>query len=210
MKRSAVVYALALFALLCAGQRAFGQGYLPLPDYPSDPDVDTSGRQVAGYAVMPWVWHTGLTYNIDSISGTGITANLGQNVITIVGSDRDSIGQGFWYQLSLRRHNLGPGYGDSLYQNYPNPFNPLTYVPFSISSTLHQHRAVKVKITLTSVLGVNVTTIVDGDYSYGSYAVLFDARALSSGVYIYKMTVDDYGTKIPSHSEFSRKMTFLR
>lgn len=209
MRRTTIIALFALAAILGGGGRAYGQ-FLALPDYPSDPDVDTSGHPVAGFQVMPWVWHSGLTYNIDSLSGTGIAANIGQNVITLVGSDRDSIGQGFWYQVQMRKHNLGPGYGDSLYQNYPNPFNPMTYVPFSISSSLHQHRAVKVVITLTSVLGVQVQTLVDGFYSYGYYAVLFDARQLSSGVYIYKMTVDDFGTKIPTRYEWSRKMTFLR
>lgn len=204
----ALIFACVIVTALQTGAQA---QYTPLPDYPADTsNLDVNGNLVDQYAVIPFVFHSGLTYNIDSASSTGIMANLGQNVIQIVGEDADSLGQGFWYQLMQRKHNLLPGYGDSLYQNYPNPFNPATYVPFSISSSLHQHRSVHVVISLTSVLGIEVARLVDAQYGFGYYAVLFNANAIPSGMYIYSMTVDDFGPTIPIHEEFSRKMHFLR
>lgn len=179
------------------------------PVYPADPsDRDTNGVQVEPYQVMPFVFHTGLTYNIDTVSNVGVTANLGQGVIQLVGSDDDSLGQGFWYQLLFRKHTVQPYTPDSLYQNYPNPFNPVTYVPFSVSSAIHGHRYVHLVITITSILGKPVATLVDGAYLYGDYAVLFNAGDISSGVYIYSMTIDDAGNN--SHYQFSRKMALLR
>jgi hypothetical protein len=188
-----------MFACLCVSASNANAQFLVL-DYPQDDTL----------SIAPFVFHTGSTMVFDTAGNVGVMANLGQNIIQMVGSDKDSLGQGFWYQLRLRRPPLVPAYGDSLYQNYPNPFNPLTYVPFSISSYLHQHRKVHVVITLTSVLGIQVAKVVEGEYVTGYYAVLFDARRLASGTYIYKMTIDDFGLAIPTHSEFSRKMNFLR
>jgi hypothetical protein len=139
-------------------------------------------------------------------------ANLGQNIIYPMGGAEDSIGQGFWYQVEQWRNNLTPQpyWSDSLLQNFPNPYNPTTYIPFSINSFLHGRRSVHVRIWLTSLLGVNVTTIVDGYYTAGLYGVVFDARSISSGMYIYTMTIDDDRAPKPMHFMFSRKMTYLR
>lgn len=200
-----------------------------LPDYPADDEIGNEGQPVQQYQVVPFVWHTGLSYSIDTLANFGLMANFGQSVIQshpelpyasglMIGTDSlndvgargDSLGQGFWYQLLFRKKAQQPGYGDSLYQNYPNPFNPLTYVPFTISSSLHQLRQVQVKIILTSVQGEDVVTLVDGLYSYGYYAILFDGTRLTSGVYIYHMEIDDYVNTIPVHSSYSRKMMFIR
>jgi hypothetical protein len=95
-------------------------------------------------------------------------------------------------------------------QNFPNPYNPTTYIPFSINSHLHGRRSVRVRIFLTSLLAVNVVTFVDGYYTAGLYGVVFDARSISSGMYIYTMTIDDDKAPAPLHFMFSRKMTYLR
>ncbi len=191
---------LAMLTALLLGGAATARAQFLVLDYPADDTL----------TVAPFVFHTGSTMAFDTAGNVGVLANLGQGVIQMVGSDKDSLGQGFWYQLKLRRPPITPAFGDSLYQNYPNPFNPLTYVPFSLSSYLHQHRKVHVTITLTSLLGIRVATIVEGDYVTGYYAVLFNANQLASGTYIYEMTVDDLGLAIPTHSVFSRKMNFLR
>ncbi len=69
----------------------------------------------------------------------------------------------------------------SLSQNYPNPFNPTTTIPFSL------REASRVEISIYSILGQKVATIVNEQYPAGSHAVRWDARNLASGMYIYRM-----------------------
>lgn len=69
----------------------------------------------------------------------------------------------------------------SLSQNYPNPFNPTTTIPFSL------REASRVEISVYSILGQKVATIVNEQYPAGSHAVRWDARNLASGMYIYRM-----------------------
>ena len=73
-----------------------------------------------------------------------------------------------------------------LLHNYPNPFNPVTTLPF------HLPEAAEVKITIYDILGRQVRTLVHGDWSPGSHAVVWDGLTdwgarVSSGVYIYRI-----------------------
>jgi thiol-disulfide isomerase/thioredoxin len=81
-------------------------------------------------------------------------------------------------------------------QNYPNPFNPSTNVVFSIPS-----RA-QVRISVYTMLGSLVSTLVDDVRDAGTHAVQFNASTLSSGTYLYKM--EAHG------STFTRTMTVLK
>ena len=73
-----------------------------------------------------------------------------------------------------------------LSQNYPNPFNPTTVISFQIP----QQGFVTLKIF--DVLGNEVATLVNEEKSAGSYVVDFSATGLASGVYIYRMKVNDF------------------
>ena len=70
----------------------------------------------------------------------------------------------------------------SLGQNYPNPFNPNTTIQYSIPYTA------RVSLTILDVLGREVATVFDGIQAAGSHSHQFDARDLSSGVYVYRLT----------------------
>ncbi len=69
-----------------------------------------------------------------------------------------------------------------LEQNYPNPFNPTTNISFSLPSNQ------QVTLEVFNPLGQRVATLVNSQLSAGSHNVSFDASALSSGVYIYRLT----------------------
>ncbi|MFO7447378.1 MAG: DUF362 domain-containing protein [Ignavibacteriaceae bacterium] len=84
----------------------------------------------------------------------------------------------------------------SLSQNYPNPFNPTTKISYSIPEYS------KVTIKVYDVAGKEVATIVNSDMPAGSYVASFDARQLSSGVYFYKITANNYSA--------SRKLVLLK
>lgn len=68
-----------------------------------------------------------------------------------------------------------------LQQNYPNPFNPSTKIAFGL--------AVDSKVTLKvfDVLGQEVLTLINQNLGAGQHEVNFDAAALNSGVYFYRV-----------------------
>jgi hypothetical protein len=74
----------------------------------------------------------------------------------------------------------------NLDQNYPNPFNPTT----TISFTLPQDGFVTLKVY--NLLGQEIATLVNREeMSEGLNEVDFDASTLSSGVYFYRLIVND-------------------
>jgi hypothetical protein len=78
----------------------------------------------------------------------------------------------------------------SLDQNYPNPFNPTTRIAYVIPSGAGSGLQVAgsdVRLTIYDVLGREVAVLVDGVQAPGQQEVVFDARALPSGVYFYRL-----------------------
>jgi hypothetical protein len=73
-----------------------------------------------------------------------------------------------------------------LNQNYPNPFNPSTTLQFALS------KSGQVRLEVFNLLGQRVATLVNEVLSAGGYHVNFDASALSSGVYLYRLTTGDF------------------
>jgi hypothetical protein len=73
----------------------------------------------------------------------------------------------------------------SLLQNYPNPFNPVTTINYTLPA------AGNVKLQIYSVAGQIVNTLIDKHQDAGYYSVDFSAYNLSSGIYIYRLSVDN-------------------
>jgi hypothetical protein len=71
--------------------------------------------------------------------------------------------------------------GYELKQNYPNPFNPSTIIEFSIPERQH------VSLKIYTILGQEVFTLIDDELEPGKYKVIFDAKGLASGTYIYTL-----------------------
>ena len=74
----------------------------------------------------------------------------------------------------------------ALAQNYPNPFNPVTTIHFELEE------AGMTMIDIFDITGRHVRTLANTNMSAGSYDLRFDASALSSGVYFYRMTSGDF------------------
>ena len=86
--------------------------------------------------------------------------------------------------------SLGTGLpqGFALGQNYPNPFNPGTVIPYRLAAAGY------VRLEVFNLLGQWVATLVDGERSAGAHTALWTAtdasgRAVSAGVYVYRLTV---------------------
>ena len=75
----------------------------------------------------------------------------------------------------------------TLSQNYPNPFNPSTTLQFGLPE------ASQVRLEIFNMLGQKVATILDNELKQaGFHSVQFDARSLSSGMYIYRIQAGDF------------------
>lgn len=73
-----------------------------------------------------------------------------------------------------------------LSQNFPNPFNPITKINFAIP------KSGMVSVKVYDMLGKEVATLVNEVMNNGSYSVNFNASSLSSGIYFYKISVNDF------------------
>lgn len=73
-----------------------------------------------------------------------------------------------------------------LSQNYPNPFNPSTEIKYNIAKSGF------VSLKVYDILGKEVSVLVNEIQKAGEYKVRYDASALTSGIYFYKITTNDY------------------
>ena len=99
-------------------------------------------------------------------------------------SDTESLNKNGYKQIAFEGSSLVTEY--ALEQNYPNPFNPTTVIKYQIPN------AGIVVLKVYDILGSEVTTLVDEEKVEGRYEVNFDASYLASGVYIYRLNVNDY------------------
>jgi len=73
-----------------------------------------------------------------------------------------------------------------LAQNYPNPFNPSTTIKYQIPEDG------MVTLKIYDILGKEVKTLINEQKATGRYEVKFDASDLASGIYLYRLSVNDF------------------
>lgn len=83
-----------------------------------------------------------------------------------------------------------------IFQNYPNPFNPITHINFELPRTS------SVTLDIFDITGQKVRSLADRVYRLGSYSIEFNANGLSSGIYIYRLRIDN--------AVFTKKMTLIK
>jgi hypothetical protein len=74
----------------------------------------------------------------------------------------------------------------ALHQNYPNPFNPSTTIRFELKLSG------QTLLKIYDLLGKEVFRLVDEELEAGAYKVTFDANALSSGIYYYRLETSSF------------------
>lgn len=84
----------------------------------------------------------------------------------------------------------------SLEQNHPNPFNPETLIRYSLA------KPGDVRLTVYSIEGREVQTLVEGYRDTGFHEVRFNGHSLASGVYLYRLETP--------HFRALRKMILIR
>ncbi|MDD5362199.1 MAG: T9SS type A sorting domain-containing protein [Ignavibacteria bacterium] len=91
-----------------------------------------------------------------------------------------------------------------LFQNYPNPFNPVTKIKFSICEDVNRKTENGlVKLKVYDVLGKEIATLVNEKLRPGTYEVQFSNNQLPSGIYFYRLTIDNKQLAV-------KKMTLLK
>jgi len=73
-----------------------------------------------------------------------------------------------------------------LKQNFPNPFNPSTQINYNVGE------GGLVNLKVYNILGMEVATLINEYKAAGNHQVSFDGNDLPSGVYIYRISVNDF------------------
>ena len=82
-------------------------------------------------------------------------------------------------------------YVTKLHNNFPNPFNPSTTISFDVE------KEGVVSIMIYNIRGQKIKTLINESYTAGEFSVKWEGkddwdREVTSGVYFYQMTIDDY------------------
>ncbi|GEM_PF-5414445 len=83
-----------------------------------------------------------------------------------------------------------------LSQNYPNPFNPKTNIRYVMPKKGF------VKLIVFDAIGREIETLVNNEQAPGIYEVQWDATNYPSGIYFYKIMIDNF--------TYTRCMTFIK
>ncbi|MBI1938036.1 MAG: T9SS type A sorting domain-containing protein [Ignavibacteriales bacterium] len=73
-----------------------------------------------------------------------------------------------------------------LFQNFPNPFNPTTKIGFFITSYS------KVRLEVYDITGRLIQVLINSYKQQGYHEAEFNSEKLTSGVYFYKITANNY------------------
>lgn len=117
------------------------------------------------------------------------TLTSGDTVYVRVQSDNS-----FWSQWTaspgvvteIKENNTDIPGTFKLYQAYPNPFNPTTVIMYDLP------RKSYVYLAIYDILGREVRILVSGDKPAGTHRLTFNAGALPSGVYFYRLTAGTF------------------
>jgi hypothetical protein len=74
----------------------------------------------------------------------------------------------------------------ALFQNYPNPFNPETTIEFSVNEKC------LVWLNVFDITGRQIVTLANTEFDAGFYKVAFNAKKLTTGIYLYRIQMKDY------------------
>ena len=74
----------------------------------------------------------------------------------------------------------------NLQDAFPNPFNPSTTISFALP------QSEMVKLNVFNITGQKVATLVNSMLDRGTHELVFDASALSSGVYLYTIEAGSF------------------
>jgi hypothetical protein len=155
-------------ALACYGGLPLGWSYDDMADFLATLNAEFSGP----FDTASWSGVKTVASGIKAVAMSGIFTASGANLAPAAPADYSSA-----YQVPETF---------SLSQNYPNPFNPTTTIEFSIPTDA------MVTLKVYDMLGREVATLADREeFSAGQNWVELDGAKLSTGVYYYRIVVND-------------------
>ncbi len=118
----------------------------------------------------------------------------------------------WWLWASLAGWNISTAIDDptelpnnfELSQNYPNPFNPTTTIQYNLPV------AGKVNLIVYNILGEKVESLVNENQPAGSHQITFNSDKLSSGIYFYKLEIEETNSKNAIPKSLMKKMILLK
>lgn len=132
---------------------------------------------------------------VGNVAGNGTTSNSNNYSFT----DKNLASGNYSYRLKQvdfngnfeyfnlnNEVNIGIPADFELSQNYPNPFNPSTKINYDLPVDG------KVSIKLFDMSGKEVATLVNEVKTAGYYSVDFNASSLSSGIYFYSISANNF------------------
>ena len=140
------------------------------PGFQSDGDIYNSGTQQI-IIFQPDIFHLEIAFKPKS--GIMPTDPVFEKIPVFIGSS----------STSVVKDNSSFPESFKLEQNYPNPFNPSTTISFSLPMRSF------VSLKVFDLLGRDVATILSEEFSAGVYSRQWNAAALPSGVYFYRLSV---------------------
>jgi Secretion system C-terminal sorting domain len=98
---------------------------------------------------------------------------------------------GYYSNQKLKNNNVSLGIAKEIpteykIENYPNPFNPTTLISYQLPQDGY------VTLKVYDILGKEIATLVNENKTAGYYKVNFDASRLTSGVYIYRISSNNF------------------
>jgi uncharacterized lipoprotein YddW (UPF0748 family) len=84
-----------------------------------------------------------------------------------------------------------------LKQNYPNPFNPYTAITYQLEVDSD------IELSIYDLKGRKIKTLINKYSTAGEYTIPFNAKDMSSGIYIYTMSINGNRTEM-------KKMTLVK
>jgi hypothetical protein len=124
-----------------------------------------------------------ISFSLTGQTAAGTTAINNNNII--IGFLSELAIRGSITSMDDEKDNSIPLVYD-LYQNYPNPFNPVTIIKYQIP------KEGLVVLKIYDLLGNEVKTLLKEEKPAGIYELNFDAGNLASGIYLYRIQVNDY------------------
>jgi len=151
-------------------------------------EVNNSGFNVErnsgnGFETLGFVPGFGTTTESRSYSFTDADLHAGRYIYRLKQVDLDG---SFEYSDEIAVEVITP-LEFALGQNYPNPFNPSTVIEFSLPEDVND-----VQLTIYDALGQKVAQLVNTSLQAGRYSYQWDARNVSTGMYIYELRTNKF------------------
>lgn len=145
--------------------------------------IDQNGT-AGNYQSIGFVKGSGTTTELKSYTFTDKNLNTGKYKYILKQTDYNGNSEYFELENIIE---IGIPNKINLSQNFPNPFNPVTKINFEIPADS------KLTLAVYDITGKEITKLVNNVFkSAGFHSVDFNGSNLSSGVYFYKLTTDNF------------------